>query len=263
MTQVSVFNFNQNEVRTVVRDDGEIWFVASDVCKALEISNTSDALRRLDVDEVTIVSIEGRTPTGGVVKKPTNAVNESGLYSLVLGSRKPEAKQFKKWVTSEVLPSIRKNGGYIVGQEVDSPEILMAKALQVANNILESKTKELEAATAKVELLEPKANALDTLANAEGTVTLDQAAKLLGVQPKKFLNPWLENNGWCFRRSGELNPHQDKINKKYMIAVYRTYQGNGGEQHTRVQTRITSLGMTHLTSELQKWQSKQNIGNVA
>ncbi len=100
----------------------------------LEIGNPSDAARRLDNDEVTLDIIEGN-------HRPTNLVNESGLYSLVLTSRKPEAKQFKKWVTSDVLPSIRKNGGYIVGQEVDSPEILMAKALQVANNILESKTK--------------------------------------------------------------------------------------------------------------------------
>lgn len=258
MTQVSVFNFNQNEVRTVVRDDGELWFVASDVANALDYPSAPQMTRNLDDDEK---GMHNLYTLGG--SQQMLIINESGIYSAILKSRKPEAKQFKKWVTSEVLPSIRKNSGYIVGQEVDSPEILMAKALQVANNILESKTKELEAATAKVELLEPKANALDTLANAEGTVTLDQAAKLLGVQPKKFLNPWLENNGWCFRRSGELNPHQDKINKKYMIAVYRTYQGNSGEQHTRVQTRITSLGMTHLTSELQKWQSKQNIGNVA
>lgn len=109
----------------------------------------------------------------------------------------------------------------------------------------------------KVEVLEPKANALDTIANAEGSVTLDQAAKLLGVQPKKFLNPWLENNKWCFRRSGELNPYQDKVDKKYLIAVYRTYQGRTGEQHNTVQTRVTSLGMTQLTIELKKWQEAQ------
>lgn len=112
--------------------------------------------------------------------------------------------------------------------------------------------------THKVEALEPKANALDTLANAEGTVTLDQAAKLLGVQPKKFLNPWLVEHGWCFRRSGDLNPHQDKVNKKYLIAVFRTFQRNSGEQHTAVQVRVTSLGMAQLAIELKKWQDKNN-----
>lgn len=122
---------------------------------------------------------------------------------------------------------------------------------------IETQAKQNIELTQKVEVLEPKANALDVIANAEGTVTLDQAAKLLGVQPKKFLNPWLENNKWCFRRSGELNPYQDKIDKKYLIAVYRTFQGRSGEQHNTVQTRVTSLGMTQLTIELKKWQENQ------
>ncbi|HCJ0463683.1 phage antirepressor protein [Acinetobacter baumannii] len=142
MNNVSVFNFNQNEVRTIVKEDGEIWFVLSDVCNVLEIGNPSDAARRLDNDEVTLDTIEGN-------HRPTNLVNESGLYSLVLTSRKPEAKQFKKWVTSDVLPSIRKNGGYISGQENDDPEIIMAKALQVANNVILRKTQELQQARAE------------------------------------------------------------------------------------------------------------------
>ncbi|HAV3431362.1 BRO-N domain-containing protein [Acinetobacter baumannii] len=142
MNNVSVFNFNQKEVRTIVKKDGEIWFVLSDVCNVLEIGNPSDAARRLDNDEVTLDIIEGN-------HRPTNLVNESGLYSLVLTSRKPEAKQFKKWVTSDVLPSIRKNGGYISGQENDDPEIIMAKALQVANNVILRKTQELQQAQAE------------------------------------------------------------------------------------------------------------------
>ncbi|MFW1829087.1 Bro-N domain-containing protein [Acinetobacter sp. ULE_I092] len=162
MSNLSVFNFNQNEVRTIVRDGGDIWFVASDVCKALEISNTTDVLRRLDADEVALVSIEGRTPTGGIVETPTNIVNESGLYSLVLGSRKPEAKSFKKWITSVVLPSIRKNGGYIAGQENDDPELIIAKALQVANNVIIRKTQELQQAlTERDHAIETKAHISD------------------------------------------------------------------------------------------------------
>ncbi len=111
MSNVSVFNFNQNEVRTIVKDDGEIWFVLSDVCNVLEIGNPSDAARRLDNDEVTLDIIEGN-------HRPTNLVNESGLYSLVLTSRKPEAKQFKKWVTSDVLPSIRKMVAILLGKKL-------------------------------------------------------------------------------------------------------------------------------------------------
>ncbi|EHU3334893.1 BRO family protein [Acinetobacter baumannii] len=142
MSNVSVFNFNQKEVRTIVKKDGEIWFVLSDVCNVLEIGNVSMAASRLDAEEITLSTIEGS-------HRPTNLVNESGLYSLVLTSRKPEAKQFKKWVTSDVLPSIRKNGGYISGQENDDPEIIMAKALQVANNVILRKTQELQQAQAE------------------------------------------------------------------------------------------------------------------
>ena len=91
---------------------GEPWFVAADVCRALGLGNSSDVIKRLDEDERTLVSIEGAS--NGL---PVNAVNEPGLYALILGSRKPEAKAFKRWITHEVIPSIRKTGGYIAGQE--------------------------------------------------------------------------------------------------------------------------------------------------
>ena len=101
--------FNTITVRSLERD-GQIWFVAADVCKALEINNPSQALTRLDSDEKTaLTNNEGRAGQGA---QNYNIINESGLYSLILRSRKTEAKQFKKWVTSEVLPSIRKTGGY-------------------------------------------------------------------------------------------------------------------------------------------------------
>ena len=89
--------------------EGEPWFVAADVCRALGLGNSSDVIRRLDEDERTLVSIEGAS--NGL---PMNAVNEPGLYALILGSRKPETKAFKRWITHEV---IRKTGGYIAGQE--------------------------------------------------------------------------------------------------------------------------------------------------
>lgn len=108
------------EIRTLLID-GEPWFVAADVCKALEIGNPADAMRRLDADERTLVSIEGAS--NGL---PVNAVNEPGLYTLILGSRKPEAKAFKRWITHEVIPAIRKHGAYI------SPN---AEAVQVTPTI--------------------------------------------------------------------------------------------------------------------------------
>lgn len=112
-TSALTFTFSTQELRVVMRD-GEPWFVAADVCAALTIGNNRDALVRLDEDEKGVGSID--TPGGA---QQMTIVSESGLYSLVLGSRKPEAKRFKKWVTAEVLPSIRKTGRY---QLHDAPE---------------------------------------------------------------------------------------------------------------------------------------------
>ncbi|MCM3131841.1 Bro-N domain-containing protein [Paenibacillus polysaccharolyticus] len=121
MSEVIPFQYNSEEVRTITIN-GEAWFVAKDVCDVLEIANVTQAISRLDDDERTMLNI-GRQ---GV----TNVVNEPGLYSLILGSRKPEAKQFKRWITHEVIPSIRKTGSY--NSEIDlsklSPELQMFKA---------------------------------------------------------------------------------------------------------------------------------------
>ena len=121
MSEVIPFQYNSEEVRTITIN-GDAWFVAKDVCDILEIANVTQAISRLDDDERTMLNI-GRQ---GV----TNVVNEPGLYSLILGSRKPEAKQFKRWITHEVIPSIRKTGSY--NTEIDlsklSPELQMFKA---------------------------------------------------------------------------------------------------------------------------------------
>lgn len=134
---VRTFTFHLSEtasftVRAMMRD-GEPWFVASDVCTALDIGNVSMALSRLDDDEKGISPID--TPGGS---QAMAVINESGLYSLILGSRKPEAKQFKKWVTSEVLPSIRKTGGY---QQPIPVELSRMEILRLAMDAEEAKLK--------------------------------------------------------------------------------------------------------------------------
>jgi prophage antirepressor-like protein len=112
-----VFSFESLNVRVVDRD-GEPWFVAADVCAVLHIGNPSDAVRRIDAEDVTLGQIEGS-------HRPVNLINESGLFTLILRSDKPEAKRFKRWITSEVLPSIRKHGHY--GQ----PVVLPADPMQI------------------------------------------------------------------------------------------------------------------------------------
>ena len=128
MTELQIFKNEQfGEIRTTVQN-GEPWFVAADVCKALDIENNRKATNRLDDDEKGVTLSD---TLGG--KQKLTIVNEAGLYSLVLGSRKPEAKAFKRWITHEVLPSIRKTGGYITGQEGLSDTELLEKAVLVAS----------------------------------------------------------------------------------------------------------------------------------
>lgn len=112
MNELRIFeNKEFGEIR-IVEKDGEPWFVAADVCKALDIANVGNALARLDDDEKGSIRLTDVTPNGG--NPNVSIVNEPGLYALILGSRKPEAKAFKRWITHEVIPAIRKNGAYII-----------------------------------------------------------------------------------------------------------------------------------------------------
>lgn len=146
-TDIMEFNFNGQTLRTFNdKMTDEPWFVAKDVCRVLGTA-VRDIPEILDEDERGVGSID--TPGGN---QWMTVVNEPGLYSLILKSRKPQAKAFKRWVTWEVLPSIRKHGGYFYGQEHDDdPQMLMAKALKVADSVIAEKDKKLEANRAMLE----------------------------------------------------------------------------------------------------------------
>ena len=152
MNELQVFeNPAFGQVRTVTKD-GEPWFVAADVCRALEVGNSRQALSRLDDDEKGVISTD--TPGG---EQKMSIVNEPGLYSLVLGSRKPEAKNFKRWITHEVIPSIRKTGSYSI-QEPETPAQLRAKAMMI-----NAKTRLFNAAMKAVDRFQMSPVALEAL----------------------------------------------------------------------------------------------------
>ena len=131
MNELTIFqNAQFGEVRTSIRD-GEPWFAAADVCAALEIGNPSQALTRLDDDERFTTLISNDTAASGFSNLAF--VSEAGLYSLVLGSRKPEARAFKRWITHEVIPAISKTGGYIAGEETMTDDELLSRALLMAS----------------------------------------------------------------------------------------------------------------------------------
>ena len=167
MNDIQVFeNSEFGTIRAMRGDDGEPMFVAKDICAALEIKNSRDALARLDDDEKGVVLTD--TPGG---EQQMQAVNEAGLYVLVLGSRKPEARAFKRWVTHEVLPALRRDGGYMVARD-ETPEQTMARAVLLAQQTIDRQK-------SRIAELEPKALFADAVAASDGTCLVGELAKMM------------------------------------------------------------------------------------
>lgn len=194
MTDIQIFNNPQfGEVRAVTIDN-EPWFVGKDVAERLGYSNARDALaRHVDNDDKnTVVNPDGNRGNPNIT-----IINESGLYSLVLSSKLPTAKAFKRWITSEVIPSIRKNGGYIHGQDKMSDAELLSRALVVAQRQIESRDRQLEE-------MQPKALFADAVSASKSSILIGELAKLLrqnGVDMgQNRLFDWLRDNGYLIRR---------------------------------------------------------------
>ena len=171
------FDFQGQPVRTVTLD-GQPWFVAKDVCTVLGIANPSDAVRSLDDDEFRLVSA-ALVSTEGRPQDTFNLVNEPGLYSLILRSRKPEAKAFKRWVTHEVLPAIRQTGGYAVEPQFEVPRTLPDALRAYAAEVEAHEETKAENAKLKV-----KADQFDEWLNGKGCYLIGTVAKMLGLRPK-------------------------------------------------------------------------------
>lgn len=175
-TEITTLQFNSDQfgqLRVVKDDNGEPWFVAKDVCDALSLGRQHDSTRYLDADEKGEGLVD--TPSG---KQTMVVINEPGFYKLIMKSRKPEAKAFQRWVTHEVLPSIRKKGGYIAAAPDETPEQIMAKAFIIAKETIERQK-------AQIEELKPKALFADAVAASDGTCLVGELAKMLrqnGVQ---------------------------------------------------------------------------------
>lgn len=227
------------KIRTLTID-GEPWFVAVDVCRALEIGNPTDAMRRLDADERTLVSIEGAS--NGL---PVNAVNEPGLYTLILGSRKPEAKAFKRWITHEVIPAIRKHGAYmtksVLEQVLENPELV----LLMAQRMLEEQRKN-ELLQQELRLAKPKADFYDAFIHPECCTNLRATAKELKV-PEKMFTAFLIRKRYLYRApSGTLLPYAKPASDGlFFVKDYIAVNGHQGV-YTLVTPKGKSLFLTML-----------------
>lgn len=230
MSDLMIFDNVKFGVIRATERDGDPWFVAADVCRALDISNTSVALERLDEDERYKFNL-GRQGEGWCVSEP-------GLYSLILGSRKKEAKAFKRWITHDVIPSVRRNGGYIHGQEQMKPEELMARALIVAQRTIENQKAQLSAAMVDLEIARPKAEYFDELVDRNLLTNFRETAKQLKVPPKQFVGFLLERKYVYRDKKGKLLPYEDKNNG--LFEVKECF--NEKTQWSGTQTLVTPKG---------------------
>lgn len=238
MNDIVPFNFDDTPVRIEDRD-GQPWFVLADVCRALDIRNVSDAADRLDDDEkddIALTDAINRT-------QQTLVINESGLYQLVLRSRKESARRFKKWITADVLPAIRRTGSYgAAGSPAlpRDPRQLLAYLQQQAGDMVA-----LQDAN---EAMAPKAAAYDRIADANGAMTLTEAAKVLKTT-RTSLIALLQNLKWIFRsgRDGRWQGHADKIAAGYVTSRMGRYTSpTDGVQKAVASVVLTPKGIARL-----------------
>ena len=236
MSDIKIFdNPEFGKIRTIDRD-GEPWMVGVDVAKALGYATPRNAIAsHVDEEDKTSALIRG---AGSNYKSMAILINESGLYSLVLYSKLPTAKKFKRWVTSEVLPSIRKSGGYIAVQDQLTPEELMAKALQVANKTLAEREARISALTVQNAIMAPKAEYFDELVDRNTLTSFRDTAKELGIKPKAFVE-WLLDKKFIFRdKKGKLMPREGKGDGLFEVKEAK----NDKTQWSGVQTLVTPKG---------------------
>jgi prophage antirepressor-like protein len=221
-----VFNYAGKQVRTIIID-GEPWFVAKDVCDILDFANLSETIKRLDEDEVS--SIEVIDSLGR--NQDTNIVNEAGLYSLVLGSRKPEAKDFKRWITHEVIPQIRQTGAYSL-----NPYQLIATALIEANKILAERD-------AQIQQLIPKAEFFDAVAGSKTAISMGEAAKIIYEETHLGRNKLFK----VLRQKGILMsdniPYQEFIDRGYFRTIEQKYTVPDGSTRISIKTLVYQKGL--------------------
>ena len=238
MNDLQIFeNPEFGKIRTL-EVEGEPGFVGKDVAEALGYSDTADALKKHVDEEDKQLFKPGEMPTLKMSNFGAYCINESGLYSLILSSKLPTAKKFKRWVTAEVIPSIRKNGGYVSGQENMTPEELMAAALLMANKTIENQKLRLSTLTVDNQIMRPKADYFDELVDRNLLTNFRETAKQLQVKEKAFIQFLMEKKFIYRDKKGKLMPYADKNNGLFEVKE----QFNEKTQWSGTQTLITPKG---------------------
>jgi len=241
---ITPFSFEEFEIRTTVIEN-DPWFIGKDVASALGYKNTRDALsRHVDNEDKRVVAFADHLGN----EQKTTIINESGLYSLILRSKLESAKAFKRWVTSEVLPALRKTGSYTIQQPPTHAEALRGWADEI--EIREELERQLEAAQPAIEFVEYSVN-------TEGTFSFDQAAKLLRMKTadgrpigRNLLVKGLFNLGILMKSGNHKVPKQEHVNAGRFEVKYSLYQDDQGREFSTPTTQVTSKGLQWIRGRL-------------
>lgn len=243
--EIQRFEFKGESLRALTNMAGEPWFVLKDCMSILDLGNPTETVKMFDDDEFStteVIDSIGRRQQAYIISEP-------GLYRLVMRSRKPEAKEFQRWVTHEVLPSIRKHGAYMTQQTLD-------KALTSPDFLIQLATK-LKEEQEKVKELEPKAQALDDFTNVEDRLLVRDAAKVLsnaGTPIKeKQLREWMADHNWIFKSGGSWRATAEHCTAGHLVMVMSQKHGvkdDGTEFAFPPTVRITRKGLALLHKRL-------------
>jgi anti-repressor protein len=248
MNELKVFeNKEFGQVRTITKD-GEPWFITTDICRALEIGNVTDAISRLEKDEVDLIEV---TDSIGRQQK-TNAVSEPGLYALVLGSRKPEARAFKRWITHEVIPSIRKHGMYATPDTVEAMLADPDTMIQTLQTLKEERSKRVEAEK-QIEQQKPLVEFAETCQKSSNSLLIREFAKVLCKNGfnigEKRLYKLLREWGLVYKYENRNLPRQRYVDKHYFEVVETPYMSEG-EVKLALTTRVLPKGQEYIINKL-------------
>ncbi len=238
MNGLQIFTYNGNEVRTVQKD-GEPWWVLKDICEVLGISKYRDTAARLEDDEREPIRVD---TLGGA--QEMLCVNESGLYNVILRSDKPEAKPFRKWVTSEVLPSIRRHGAYMTPETLEAailnPDLLIRLCTALKDE--QDKNKALQAANSTLavdnQIMKPKADYFDEIVDRSLLTNFRETAKQLQIKEKEFIRFLLDRKYIYRDKKGKIQPYADKNSGLFEVKEFV----NEKTGFSSTQTLITPKG---------------------
>ena len=245
-TSIQVFDSKEfGRLRVIQDDGGEPWFVIADLCKALDLSNPTMVASRLNEDDLStteVIDSMGR-------KQKANTTNEGGMYEVVFMSRKPEARAFKRWVTHDVLPSIRKRGGYMVARPDESDAEVLSRALLIAQQTIERRDARIADQQALIGELSPKAAFFDAVGDSDGKMSVADLSKALrqaGIQMgQNRLFKWFRDNGYMGKRGIHRNrPTQRAIEQGLFYLHDTTFVRRDGKVFNSFTPMVTAKGAT-------------------